>query len=550
MHDLSTRQLSFRRGMADADAMTVSATLCTGARVAVGTPHGAIDEILRLDGFEADNQLPLLDSHNRGSIASVLGSVREIRRSGARLVGVLHLHDSAAFAKIRAGHLNSVSIGYEVLDREVIARGQTKVVDGVRFTAGDRPLHIVRRFRIRELSLVAIGADAAAKIDSVSTVSRSSEESLMIRSEPELSFRSRSAPSLAAALACRMGEHVPADLLGDVDPHGLDCEGLLRACIRADGRALPEGSIYSLWRSAVEGVALGDTLSAAFEAVLLSSYSEAADTTDGWVSVSDAINYRTQERYRLASAADLHPVPRGGKAADVEVCATKSTVRVAKYARHLVIDEQDIVDAPQAFDLHKPIFAEMGRASRRLRPDLVYSLILSNPDLADGTAWLHNDRGNYGTGALATATLGAGIAALESQTQETSDGDAVPLGLPAAYLVVPPSLRRTAAVLLREQSLGQGSDIQLVSEPRLELGVTDPVSGTFYAGSSTAWMLLAPASAGACLDVAYLSGRQEPRLQVDPIAENGKWGLSASVQLSLGACIVGDKGAYFSTGAA
>ncbi|NDY41259.1 hypothetical protein G3N55_00140 [Dissulfurirhabdus thermomarina] len=128
-----------------------------------------VDEVLRVDGLilPPSGQVPLLDAHSRGSVADVLGSAADFRRTTAdgqpAVECRLDLSSAAADAatKISEGHLTDVSVGYAVREAVYIPAGQRQVVGGREY---EGPLKVSTRWELRELSLVPIGADRLAKV--------------------------------------------------------------------------------------------------------------------------------------------------------------------------------------------------------------------------------------------------------------------------------------------------------------------------------------------------------------------------------------------------
>lgn len=126
------------------------------------------DEVLRADGLVPTEQVPLLNSHARWSVDDVVGSVRDIRRDGEQIVARLTLADVASngetIEKVRQGHLTDVSAGYRNLEFTIVRRGESEEIGGRKYTADKRPLRVVTKWELREVSLVPVGADAAAKM--------------------------------------------------------------------------------------------------------------------------------------------------------------------------------------------------------------------------------------------------------------------------------------------------------------------------------------------------------------------------------------------------
>lgn len=109
-----------------------------------------VDEVLHMDGMELPKQIPLVDSHERGSVVNVLGSIRELRVEGGRLIGRAYFASDETsrntFDKYADGHLTDFSVGAQPLEREY--DGRTKNI---------------KRSRLVEGSAVAVGADSNSK---------------------------------------------------------------------------------------------------------------------------------------------------------------------------------------------------------------------------------------------------------------------------------------------------------------------------------------------------------------------------------------------------
>lgn len=130
-------------------------------------------EVLLMSGAEYEAQTPLLRDHNQYSITAICGSFVEPKVVADKLEGLItvgkDLDDTVEgiWRRIEQGHLRRVSIGYDYSksDYVTIAAGETAVVAGRSFTAPkDRDLRVVKRWRLRELSLVVIPADARAQM--------------------------------------------------------------------------------------------------------------------------------------------------------------------------------------------------------------------------------------------------------------------------------------------------------------------------------------------------------------------------------------------------
>lgn len=87
--------------------------------------------------FPKSRQVPLIDTHDRRSIARQIGSVREIRIDGGQVVGRLHVSQTAedAWALIRDGHLTDVSAGFSCWSKRISGRVNLQKLPGRRTKA-------------------------------------------------------------------------------------------------------------------------------------------------------------------------------------------------------------------------------------------------------------------------------------------------------------------------------------------------------------------------------------------------------------------------------
>jgi hypothetical protein len=242
---------------------------------------------------------------------------------------------------------------------------------------------------------------------------------------------------------------------------------------------------------------------------------------------------------------------RGGNAPHVTFTADGTNWKLSRYAAQAVVSEEDLLDdAPVRVLL--TLGEQLGAAARRVVGDLVYSLLLANPTLADGTALFATGHANLGTGggsALDATSLGAGMAAIAAQVQRDVQERAIHVNGEGRFLVVPPQLAATARSIVRNVTLGDGHDLQVRVESRLgAAGVTDPDSGQTFAGTATNWLLCAKETATPSIVIGALDGRMEPRLTRFDLGQ-GEFGMGLAVNLDVAAAAVDHRGLYWSAGA-
>lgn len=319
-------------------------------------------------------------------------------------------------------------------------------------------------------------------------------------------------------------------------------------CLRTAGLPTPENAQGTI-RAAISAGDLNDVLTATFGAQLIKSYHEGGDSTLGWCRESEVPNFRDQQRIRLIEVGGLARLARGETPADASIAADLETYKVARYARKFVASDEDLAD--DLVEAINAVFGDLGRAAARLRPDLVYSLLLSNPTLSDDVAMFDSSRGNLGEAEseLSTSTLQIGIAAIQNAVATDREGNAVTLNCRPRYLVVPPNLTTIAAGILHNLVCEGGIGLELRVDARIgTAGVTDPATGEKHVGTATNWYLLPDAAQGAAIEIGYFDNLQ-PELSTFALG-SGQWGVGWRVKLDIAAKALGWRGCYKATGAA
>jgi hypothetical protein len=330
---------------------------------------------------------------------------------------------------------------------------------------------------------------------------------------------------------------------------------LCAEALRLDGKGQVSHGRAATIQAAVSGLALTNVFTTSINAILLATYTEAEDTTAGWVREQDVADYRLQERPRMNKGGRLRKRPKGATADSGTRNDSGETYKIAHYAEQIEIDEQDFINDNLGALSELPV--EMGYAAARLRPDLVYAIFLDNPvldstarDLFNATAGTVNA---YTGAALASATLRA---AVKNMLLVQENG--VNLGFKPTHLIVPPSLMHTGRELINSstvyKSTGTNATVEfgsenpilvdnltLVSDARLENGVTDPDTETVLSGSASDWFLAC--ATGRTIEVGYLRGTgRSPRTRSWRHTGEGKYGMGWDVDMSIGAAPMDWKG--------
>lgn len=152
-----------------------------------------VREVLLMEGMKipATKQVTMLDTHTRFSTSQVKGSVRDISSNASQALGDVYFWAPdekngikgavEEWSKVDQGHLTDVSAGYRTSkDKTIELRpGETKEINGRTFTNNFNdglPFLVRTEWDLKEVSLVPIGADDAAKFRSLHQPSIKSED--------------------------------------------------------------------------------------------------------------------------------------------------------------------------------------------------------------------------------------------------------------------------------------------------------------------------------------------------------------------------------------
>ena len=335
-----------------------------------------------------------------------------------------------------------------------------------------------------------------------------------------------------------------------------------RDMLAADRQPIPDtdGGVI---RAALSSVSVSTAMAGLVNTSFLTGFNNQPDNTQGWIRIEPAENFLSQHSFTLLGAARLTPM--GKNAADHTFFGFMGSEgwAVGRFAAQLVIDEQDLIMG-QYVGLKLRAFEKLGRAARRLVPDMVFALLLQNPTMsADSQQLFSAAHSNLGSGPAsslfynpfsvvdsgstpigvegAADAISLGMAAIAGQTTSDALGDSVHLNLSPKYLIVPSALYGTALRLARLQMLNQDTDLIVRSESRLgAAGVVDPQSDTVVAGSNANWLLAAPDEQAPSVVVGSIgteNGKIMPTIRQFDLAgpgSPGQWGIALDVVLDVG----------------
>jgi phage head maturation protease len=274
---------------------------------------------------------------------------------------------------------------------------------------------------------------------------------------------------------------------------------------------------------------------------LLAAYQTAPDTWRQIARVGSVSDFRAWKRLRTGTLANLTAVNEAGELTNMPISdATAESVQASRFGNIISITPETIVN--DDFDWIANQASALGRAAARTIEAAVYAKLIANPNMSDGNALLSSDHGNIQTsgGAISVATVDAGRVAMAQQMDNDSNDY---LNIRPSILLCPISMGGTARVVAGSQYDPDSAARLLV--PNKVNGLISTVIDT--PRLSTGWYLLANPTDAPVIEVVFLDGNQNPRIQQEESFRTK--GMSWSVELPFGVGIVDYRGIYWNDGA-
>lgn len=327
-----------------------------------------------------------------------------------------------------------------------------------------------------------------------------------------------------------------------------------RAALQIAGREVPLGNQEILNLAASTGV-LNQIFTDSVNARVAADFTEAPDSTRPWCEEGEVSDFKTNTDVMLGKNPGMERLPRGGEAPHRTLSDEASTYKLARYAEQIRITEEDMID--NSLGLLTDVPGEMVMDAARLRPDLVYSIVLENPTMEeDDVALFHSTHANLGeaSSALGSTSISAAVAAMGNQRR-----NGVPLNIAPRFLIHPHELWYTASDLLTSTEKAGGVttggnnnplknlNLSHIQESRLGTGgVLDPRTKTQRVGTATNWLLV---GGSRTIKVVYRSGTGRRPVVRSGQLDRGRWGMWIDINLDLAAYVRDYRAMYFATGA-
>ncbi|MFN4142780.1 prohead protease/major capsid protein fusion protein [Aestuariivirga sp.] len=593
-HVVITRRAPLTPQSWNTEERTLEVVFSTGAPVERYDARGAYEERLSLDQDWSDFKgAPVLNSHRRGSVEDVIGSVQSAWTVGQEARAIIKLSRRADVAQIVQdildGILRGVSVGYVVHEWKELAESARRV-------------KIATRWQPVELSIVPIPADRLATIrgqdmttpnpattpkDQATPVDRAAIDN-EIRSIAGLANLDRSwadeqigngasAEQARAAAFEAMQQRSQQTRTINSTAHNDRTLDNPEVCVRAMGEAtfartnpshqlsgaareFAHKSIPELAEIALRSAGISTTGLSKSSIVTRALHS----TSDFPLAMADAVNRTVRQSYeaqasaltqiaRMVTVRDFRPVTRisasqfsalekvneNGEYKRGTFEESGEKISIATFGRMWAATRQLLVN--DDLGIMTTAATKMGAATAALVANNLAAVWLANsglgPQLSDGKKVWDASHGNLASGSDKAAPSDATLNAARMAMRGQRDASGQPIAIEPKVLLVPPALETAAQKLLASIYATTVNDVnpwagtlKVMVEPRLT--------------SSKAWYLIDPANGD--LESAFLEGETGPVIE-----SRAGWdvdGVEIKVRLDHGAAFVDWRGVYRNPG--
>lgn len=354
--------------------------------------------------------------------------------------------------------------------------------------------------------------------------------------------------AMASAMLARVGRATPD---ASNEYRGLRLLEMARASLEAAGvstrgmdaiqvatAALRYGPVRGAQTTSDFPVLLEDVI----HKMVLAGYQAQPMTWDRFCRTGDVSDFRDHKRLRTGVIGNLGEVNESGEYRNINIPDAESE-RIAARRRGAIVQITPEVLVNDDLGQIQNIADALGRSAGRTIESGVYTLLNSNPVMSDGVALFHADHGNLAAAGAVPGvdTLDAARVAMRKQTDIT--GQEYLDIMPAIALVTPDQAGNTRVVV--EAVYDPDANNKLQKPNRVNGIVGDIVDSPRLAGA--AWYLFADPMVAPVLEVVFLDGQREPRLEQEESFRSG--GLSWRVELPFGVAAIDYRGAFKNPGA-
>lgn len=592
---LITRRAPLAATSWNPEERTLEVVFSSGAPVERFDARGAFVERLDLaQDWSPFVGAPVLNAHQRGDVADVLGSVvRAWTVSSTEARAIIRLSRrpdvEPILQDILDGHLRQVSVGYAVAEWSETTVGGVRTKTATKWTPLELSLVPVAAdsgATIREVSMpdsttiesqpqstppvAAARAQVNAEIRSIARVTGLDQsfidqqidggatveqaraaafEAMRTRSAPAASIRTQQGPTLddPHLRAQAMGEAILTRINPAHQPSGparnfvgltvpeLARESLRAAGIQTTGMAAATVIQRALHTNSDFSLALGDAVGR----VLRASYEAAPSGLRQVARQVTHTDFRARAYISTSQFSPLEKVNEAGEFARGTIEEGGESFKLDTFGKVFSISRQALVNDDLGAFADVP--RRLGIAAAQFEAGQLAALVAANPVLSDGKALFHATHGNLGTASPLIPSAGTwpawgalNVARQAMRAQKDESGQLISIS--PKFLVVGPALESDAESLLAQIVPTSTGDANPFAG-KLDLVVEPRIAGH-------EWYVVADPVVSDGLVYAHLAG--EPGPQVESRAGFDVDGVETRVRLDFGAGFI-DWRAWFKT---
>lgn len=578
----------------NADERTLEVTFSAGSPVERYDARGLYEERLTLEqdwsGFIG---APVLNSHRRGSVEDVLGSVLSARTVGREARAVIKLSRRPDVERvvqdILDGHLRGVSVGYIVHDWKETTEGARRIKTATRWQPVELSIVPIPADRLATIRGHAMTTPATAttpsneqappvdraaintairsigelanldqawidgQIDGNATVEQARAaafEAMQQRSQQTRTITSTAhnersldnpevrARAMGEAIFCRIN---PSHQISDAARNyaGLSLPELARESLRAAGISVTGLSASSIVTRALNStsdfaISLGDSVGR----TMRQAYEAAPSGLKQVARMTTMRDFRARQRIQTSQFDKLEKVNENGEFKRGSFKEEVESYRLSTFGKVFGITRQALVN--DDLGVFEGVPRKLGMAAAAFEAQSLVDLLVQGsglgPVMTDTKRLFHVDHSNLAAsaGAPDETRLSAGRLAMRKQV----DGSGQLINVVPKFIVIPSDLETLVEKLLSTVQAAETANVNAfagkltpVVEPRLT--------------SVTAWYLVDNAIDG--LEYAHLEG--EPGPQIETRAGFDVDGVETRIRLDFGCGFTDHRGWYRNAGA-
>lgn len=279
-------------------------------------------------------------------------------------------------------------------------------------------------------------------------------------------------------------------------------------------------------------ILLGNTVNA----VLAREYALQARTFPQWATRGTVKDFKEKSIVSVGDFSSFDEVKEGGEYSYGTFGEGAEKLKVVKYGKIIAVTWESLIN--DDLDIFSKIPRFMANAAARKQSDLVYSILLNNPNMADGVPLFHATHKNLATGSALDIT-NIGKARKFLRNQKAIDGEDF-LNIMGKYLLVGPDQEEAAL-----QYAGSKYVPNEMNKQNVWAGQFEPVIEPRITGNK--WFLAADPSQLDTIEYAFLEG--QPELFTEQRTGFEVDGLEIKARMVFGAKAIDHRGLVYNPGA-